>query len=92
MENHSNNNSQTAQPVSQNDRNTDVNFVPQATLTVEGQGDAEYKFPDLGTVLSLHSIREVADLIDQGVSSDFVPWACLQVSPIFSRGNCVVST
>ena len=89
-------NTQTAQRVSQNGGNkitvTDTDAVHQAvtethaqqqnggnadeaTITVECQEDASryYKYPDVGTALSLNSIREVVDLIEQGVPPNFVP-------------------
>ncbi len=73
MKNHSNNNTPTAQPASQ--QNGEHADIPQPTITaVEGQEDASgCKFPDLPAILTLNSIREVVDLIEQGAPTNFVP-------------------
>jgi hypothetical protein len=55
--------------LSQNDAN-------KPTITdAEGQDmtTKTYKHPDLHTAFALNSIREVVDLLDQGVPTNFVP-------------------
>jgi hypothetical protein len=80
MENHSIDNIPTASLASQHAD------IPQPTTltTVEDQEDGGYKYPDVGTILSLNSIREVVNLIEQGVPADFIPGLAFQANPSYS--------